>query len=77
MQINKINSKDYEHKHKYLAEKVNAVVGIEAAGNKINDNMLNWILASCDVNFEVSLDVNVEEHRLRWTTFANLSLWFE
>ena len=43
---------------------MNAVVGIEAAGNQINDNMLNRILASCDVNFEASLDVNVEEHHL-------------
>ena len=54
---------------------MNEVVGIEAAGNRINDKMLNRILALCDVNFEASLDVNVEEHRLQWTTFANLSLW--
>ena len=39
--------------------------------------MLNQILESFDVNFEASLDVNVEEHRLRWTTFAKLSLFFE
>ena len=54
---------------------MNEVVGIEAAGNRINDKMLNRILALCDVNFEASLDVNVEEHCLQWTTFANLSLW--
>ena len=52
-------------------------MGIEAAENRINDIMLNQILASCDVNFEASLDVNVEDHRLRWKTFANLSLCFE
>ena len=39
------------------------VVGIKAAGNLMNDNMLNHILASWDVNAEDSLDVNVEEHR--------------
>ena len=39
--------------------------------------MLNRILASCGFNFEASLDVNVEDHRLQWTTLANLSLWFE
>ena len=77
MQINQIYFRDYEHKHKCLAAKVNAVVGIETAGNRINDNMLNWILASCDVNFDSSLDVNFEEHRILWKTFTNLSLWFE
>ena len=65
MQINQINLRDYKHKRKYLAAKVNTGVGIEAAGNRINDNMINRILASCDVNFEAILDVNVEDHRLQ------------
>ena len=56
---------------------MNAGVGIESAGNQINDNILNRILVSCDVYFEASLYVNVEEHRIWWTTFSNLSLWFE
>ena len=64
MQTNKTNLRHYEHKRKYFAAKVNALVGIEASGKRINDNMLNRILASCDVNFEASLDVNAEEHRL-------------
>ena len=77
MQTNKTNLRHYEHKRKYFAAKVNALVGIEASGKRINDNMLNRILASCDVNFDSSLDVNLEEHRILWKTFTNLSLWFE
>ena len=77
IQINQINSRDWQHKRKYLAALLNKVVGISSDGSRVKDSFLNRVLRATETNFQADVDKPVEEHRLRWTTYDNIKRWFE
>ena len=54
---------------------VNKLCGI-ASGDRIKDNMLEWVMRSTKVSLNVTIAPAVEERRLLWTTFVNLHTWF-
>ena len=60
---------------KQLLVAVNKLCGI-TSGDRIKENMLEWVMRSTTVSLDVTVAPAVEERRLLWTTHDNLHTWF-
>ncbi len=72
VRINQINSRDGELTMTKLAAKVN-----EAMGRNYRRKLLNRVLLSTAKDLDASKMEYCEDRRIGWTTFKNISTWFE
>jgi hypothetical protein len=74
IQLNQVNTTTFSNKQ--LKITVNKVCNISSE-KRIKETMLQRFLNATNVSFNLSIVRAVEESRLLWTTYDNLSLWFE
>jgi hypothetical protein len=74
IQINQVNTNTFSNKQLMII--VNKVCDI-TSDKRIKETMLQRLLDATNVSLGVSIARAVEERRLLWTTYDNLSLWFE
>jgi hypothetical protein len=70
--IQQINSRQGEITYKKLASRINALLG-----HNYKLKMLQHILLATAKNLDSSTMHIAEDRRVRWTTFANISCWFD
>jgi hypothetical protein len=67
----------WETRHKKLALHVHQVLHTRTpAGSEARD-FLKRVLCDSAVNLNAAKGKNWEDSRIRWTTYKNLSLWFD
>jgi hypothetical protein len=72
VRINEINSRDGELTLTKLAAKVN-----DTMGHNYRDKLLNCVLTSTAKDLDASKMEYCEDQQIRWTTFKNISMWFD
>ena len=55
---------------------VNDVV-LPLVGERYYDKLLRRLLSKTDIYLAAIVQQPVEDHRIRWTTYSNLMLWFD
>jgi hypothetical protein len=60
---------------KQLLVVMNKLCGI-ASGDRIKENILEWVMRLMTVSLDVTITPAVEERSLLWTTRDNLHTWF-
>ena len=60
-----------------LKEVVNGAVNPILEEERTSDNLFNRILRDGAIFISTSVDIPVKERRIKWTTHANLKLWFD
>ena len=76
IRINQINGRDVNNSYKQLSLRVNACIGEEDVKG-ILQTMARQLLNSTAVNLQAKKETPQEDRRILWTTFHNLSMWFD
>jgi len=75
--INQLNGMAWETRHKKLVLRVHQVLHTHTpAGSEARD-FLTRVLRYSAMNINAAKGKNREDSRIRWTTYKNLSLWFD
>ena len=74
MKINQVNGQNVENTRQKLHKRVCRVMGKE---NVVNCHLLNRVLKETAVDLLSKHTTNVEDRRVKWTTYNNLKSWFD
>ncbi len=74
--INHLNGMSWEFRHKKLALRVHQVLHTTLPEGGKARNFLKRMLCDTAVNLRADKGKNKEESQIWWTTYKNLSLWF-
>ena len=78
VRIHQANGNGLAITRKNLISKVNKVVAhLYNRDTEVDAKLLDRLLRNTDIDFSASAQENIEDRRHRWTTFANLKLWFD
>ena len=75
VRIKQANADSSSNTRMSLQRLVNSTVSVVLDTD--TDNLLNRLLRDSKIDLQASVENPVEERRIRWTTFSNLSMWFE
>jgi hypothetical protein len=77
IRINQGNGNGHALLKKNLVARVNNIVSNLHAYELGSDKLLCRLLKRTNVDISATVQESVEDRRLRWTTYANLKLWFD
>jgi hypothetical protein len=72
VRIQQINSREGEISYKKLAQKINQVLM-----HNYKQKMLQRVLLATAKDLDASTMHIAEDRQVRWTTFTNISMWFD
>ncbi len=73
VRIKQINAETAGNTQTHLTKRVNNAMKT----GKTNDCLLQWIQRHCNVDFTASVSDQAKERCLKWTTYANIKMWFD
>ena len=73
VRIKQINAETAENSRNLLSKRVNNAMNT----GKTNDCLFQRIQRHCTAQFTASVSDRAEERRLKWTTYANIKMWFD
>ena len=73
IKINQLNAREVENDRKNLKARVLRVMEKE---QYVTGKLLDRILDETDIDLLSNVSENVEDRRVRWTTYTNLKSWF-
>jgi hypothetical protein len=75
--ISQLNGGMHECRHKPLAMKFSKVIKTKDWTQVQQKDYLQCVLKDSAINLDATKSTNAQDRRIRWTTYRNLSLWFD